>query len=87
MDKFETVGGNDLIDRIAAGTDNADRFFVFLSAASTEKPWAKAELHRALMAELGGYSRLQPQGRHRWRGEFSSHDFWPNVTVFKPRLL
>jgi hypothetical protein len=54
MDKFEIVGGQDLIDKIAAGMDDADKFFVFLSAASIEKPWVKAELHRALMAEIKG---------------------------------
>ncbi len=54
MDKFEIVAGNDLIDKIAAGMDDADKFFIFLSAASIEKPWVRAELRRALMAEIKG---------------------------------
>jgi hypothetical protein len=54
IDKYEIVGGNDLIDKIAAGIDQADKFFIFLSEQSIEKPWVKAELRKALMAEIQG---------------------------------
>lgn len=54
LDKHEIVGGNDLIERIAAGIDEADKFLVFLSETSIKKPWVKTELRKALMAEIEG---------------------------------
>jgi hypothetical protein len=54
LDTYEIVGGDDLIEKIAEGIDQADRFIVFLSARSIEKPWVKAELRKALMAEIQG---------------------------------
>ncbi len=54
IDTFEIVGGQQLLDAIAAGMDAASRFFVFLSPVSIGKSWVKAELRRALTQELGG---------------------------------
>lgn len=54
MAPYEIVGGQDLIDRIAAGMDQAERFLIFLSAASIDKPWVRAELKRAIMREIEG---------------------------------
>lgn len=54
MDKYEIVGGNDLIDKLAQGMDTSDRFLVFLSDISVRKPWVQAELKRAFMKEISG---------------------------------
>jgi TIR domain len=54
LDKFEISGGDDLLDKLAEGIDGADRFLVFLSERSIEKPWVKLELKKALMAEIEG---------------------------------
>ena len=54
VDTFEITGGQALLDRIAAGMDEAERFFVFLSPVSIEKPWVQAEFRRALTQELSG---------------------------------
>jgi hypothetical protein len=54
LDKYEIVGGDSLIEKIAAGMDAADKFFIFLSPVSVEKPWVKKELHRALVREING---------------------------------
>src|SRR5438105_990717 len=54
LDTYEIVGGNDLVEKIAAGIDEADKFLIFLSQRSIEKPWVKAELRKALMAEIQG---------------------------------
>lgn len=54
LDTYEIVGGQDLIEKIAEGIDEADRFLIFLSERSIEKPWVKAELRKALMAEIQG---------------------------------
>ena len=52
LDTFEIKGGDDLIDKIAEGIEGADKFLIFLSEKSIGKPWVKAELKKALMAEL-----------------------------------
>lgn len=52
LDRYEIVAGNDLLDKIAAGMDEAEKFFIFLSSASVDKPWVKAELKRAIMREI-----------------------------------
>jgi hypothetical protein len=54
LDRYQIVGGQDLIERIAAGIEVADKFLVFLSEASVDKPWVRAELRQALMAEING---------------------------------
>lgn len=54
VDKYEIVGGESLLDRIAEGMDAAQKFFIFLSPISAEKPWVKAELKRAIMREIEG---------------------------------
>jgi len=54
VDTFEITGGQALLDRIAAGMDEAEKFFVFLSPVSIEKPWVQAEFRRALTQELSG---------------------------------
>lgn len=54
LDRFELVGGDDLIEKIASGIDDADKFLVFVSERSIGKPWVKAELRKALMAEIEG---------------------------------
>ncbi len=52
--QYEIVGGDDLIDKLAQGMDEADKFFIFISEQSVDKPWVRAELRRALMAEIDG---------------------------------
>ncbi|MDQ3725374.1 MAG: toll/interleukin-1 receptor domain-containing protein [Actinomycetota bacterium] len=54
LDRFEISGGDDLLDKLAEGIDTADRFLIFLSERSIDKPWVKLELKKALMAEIEG---------------------------------
>jgi hypothetical protein len=54
IDKYQIVGGNELIEKIAAGIDDAEKFLIFLSARSIDKPWVRAELRKALMKEFSG---------------------------------
>jgi hypothetical protein len=54
LDRFEIVGGDDLIEKLAAGIDGADKFLIFISEESVGKPWVRAELRKALMAEIEG---------------------------------
>ena len=54
VDKYEIVGGDSLVEKIASGMDQANKFFIFLSPISVEKPWVKKELHRALIREIYG---------------------------------
>lgn len=54
VDKYEIVGGDSLITKIADGMDQADKFFIFLSPISVSKPWVQRELRRALMREIEG---------------------------------
>lgn len=52
FDKYEVLGGQDLIDKIHEGIKNSDKFLIFLSEKSIYKPWVKAELKSALMQEI-----------------------------------
>lgn len=52
--RYQIVGGDDLVEKLAEGIDEAEKFFVFISERSVEKPWVKAELRKALMAEIEG---------------------------------
>jgi len=52
FDKYEVLGGHDLIDKIHAGIKNSDKFLIFLSEKSIYKPWVRAELKSALMIEI-----------------------------------
>jgi hypothetical protein len=52
VDMYEIVGGDSLLDKIARGMDESEKFFIFLSTVSVTKPWVKAELRRALMREI-----------------------------------
>jgi hypothetical protein len=54
VDRYEIIGGQSLIDKIAEGMNESERFFIFLSPVSVEKPWVKRELQRALMREIDG---------------------------------
>jgi hypothetical protein len=54
MARYEISGGQDLLKRIADGIESADKFFVFVSARSVDKPWVQLELRKALVAELAG---------------------------------
>jgi hypothetical protein len=54
IDKYEIVAGEDLISKIAQGIEDADKFFVFLSEQSINKPWVTAELRKALIHEIDG---------------------------------
>jgi len=54
LDKYEIVGGDDLIEKIHEGIESADKFLIFLSPNSIDKPWVRAELRKALMSEIEG---------------------------------
>jgi TIR domain len=54
LDRFEIVGGDDLVEKLAAGIEEAEKFLVFISERSVDKPWVRAELRKALMAEIEG---------------------------------
>jgi hypothetical protein len=54
VDTYEIVGGQGLLDKIAAGMDDAEKFIVFLSPVSVTKPWVQRELRRALIREIEG---------------------------------
>jgi hypothetical protein len=54
IDTYEIVGGESLLDKIAEGMDDAEKFFVFLSPSSITKPWVQRELNRALTQEIKG---------------------------------
>ena len=54
LDKYEILGGDDLIETIHAGIENSDKFLIFLSPNSIDKPWVRAELRKALMDEING---------------------------------
>jgi hypothetical protein len=54
IDTYEIVGGDSLLDKIAQGMDDADKFVVFLSPISIKKPWVNRELNRAIMHEISG---------------------------------
>jgi hypothetical protein len=54
MDRYEIVGGESLLAKIAEGMDAAIKFFIFLSPVSIHKPWVKLELRRAIIREVQG---------------------------------
>ena len=54
LDKYEILGGDDLIEKIHSGIDEADRFIIFLSPNSVDKPWVRTELRKALADEISG---------------------------------
>jgi len=54
LDRYEIVGGNDLIEKIEAGIASAEKFLVFLSERSIDKRWVQCELRAALMKEISG---------------------------------
>jgi hypothetical protein len=52
LDKFEIVGGSSLIDKIASGIESSDKFVIFLSDVSIQKPWVNKELKKAIIEEV-----------------------------------
>jgi hypothetical protein len=54
LDKYEIIGGDDLVDKIHTGIKDADKFLIFLSPNSIEKPWVRTELKKALADEISG---------------------------------
>lgn len=54
MDKYEILGGDDLIEKIHRGIDDADKFLIFLSPNSIDKQWVRIELRKALADEITG---------------------------------
>ena len=54
LDKYEILGGDDLIEVIHNGISDADKFLIFLSPNSIDKPWVRAELRKALSDEIQG---------------------------------
>lgn len=54
LDKYEILGGDDLIEKIHAGIESADKFLIFLSPNSIDKSWVRAELRKALADEISG---------------------------------
>ena len=54
LDKYEIIGGDDLIETIHAAISDADKFLIFLSPNSVDKPWVRTELRKALADEING---------------------------------
>lgn len=54
IDTYEIVGGDSLLEKIAEGMDDAEKFVVFLSDTSVRKPWVGRELRRAIVHEISG---------------------------------
>ena len=54
LDKYEILGGDDLIEKIHSGISQADKFVIFLSPNSIDKPWVRTELRKALADEISG---------------------------------
>lgn len=54
FDKYEILGGDDLIETVHAGIESADKFLIFLSPNSVDKPWVRTELRKALADEING---------------------------------
>ncbi|MDZ7785884.1 MAG: toll/interleukin-1 receptor domain-containing protein [Candidatus Saccharibacteria bacterium] len=52
LDRYEIVGGDSLLGRIAEGINTTDKFFVFLSRVTIDKPWVTRELRKAIMREI-----------------------------------
>ncbi len=54
LDKYEILGGDDLIEKVHAGIEESDKFLIFLSKDSIDKPWVRTELRKALADEING---------------------------------
>jgi hypothetical protein len=54
LDKYEILGGDDFIEKIHAGIAESDKFLIFLSPNSIDKPWVRTELRKALADEING---------------------------------
>jgi hypothetical protein len=54
LDKYEILAGDDLIEKIHSGITESNRFIIFLSPNSIDKPWVRTELRKALMDEING---------------------------------
>lgn len=54
LDKYEILGGDDLIETIHTGIESSDKFLIFLSSNSIDKPWVRTELRKALSDEING---------------------------------
>ena len=54
LDKYEILGGDDLIETVHAGIESSDKFLIFLSPNSIDKPWVRTELRKALSDEISG---------------------------------
>src|SRR5690606_37962726 len=52
LDKYEIVGRDSLIDKIANGIDESEKFIIFLSDTSIQKPWVNKELKKAIIEEV-----------------------------------
>ncbi len=58
LDKYEILGGDDLIETVHNGIEQSDKFLIFLSPNSIEKPWVRTELRKALNDEI---NRIKPE--------------------------
>jgi hypothetical protein len=54
LDKYEILGGDDLIETIHKGISESEKFLIFLSPNSIDKPWVRTELKKALIDEISG---------------------------------
>lgn len=54
LDKYEILGGDDLIETVYSGIQTSDKFLIFLSPNSIDKPWVRTELRKALSDEISG---------------------------------
>jgi hypothetical protein len=54
LDKYEILGGDNLIETIHSGIENSDKFLIFLSPNSIDKLWVRTELRKALTDEING---------------------------------
>jgi len=54
LDKYEIMGGDDLIEKIHSGISESEKFLIFLSPNSIDKPWVRTELRKALADEIAG---------------------------------
>ena len=54
LDKYEILGGDDLIETVHAGIEPSNKFLIFLSQNSIDKPWVRTELRKALSDEING---------------------------------
>ncbi|MFW5983567.1 MAG: toll/interleukin-1 receptor domain-containing protein [bacterium] len=54
LDKYEILGGDDLIETVHKGIEQSDKFLIFLSPNSIDKPWVRTELRKALSDEISG---------------------------------